>query len=252
MEYFIGIASYKRADNQKTLDYLEKLGFPKDRLILSVQTAEDMVEYERHGTKARVGSFLYREANSAAGNRNTILDYLPEGLRVVLMDDDISGVDALDHAGRLRPIETLAEFDAMVERAFELTDKFKTVCFGLYPVGNAYFMSDDYRRRNIVTAAFMGLTVTDARFNDAIKTKEDFELCCRIIRKYGACVRLNGYAIRTGKSKGGCEEVWKDRAAAERVAELLCAKYPDIVRPNPRRKGEILMATQKKKKGRAK
>ena len=38
MDFYVGIASYKRPEASRTLDYLDGLGFPKERRILSVQT----------------------------------------------------------------------------------------------------------------------------------------------------------------------------------------------------------------------
>ena len=89
MDFYVGIASYKRPEASRTLDYLDGLGFPKERRILSVQTEEDRDAYTRSGLSERVGTFLYREASTAAGNRNTILLNVPEGTNVVFMDDDI-------------------------------------------------------------------------------------------------------------------------------------------------------------------
>lgn len=252
-EYFIGIPSYKRPEGCKTLDYLEKIGFPRERIMLSVQTQEDEAAYIKSGVAARVGIFLFNKADSAAGNRNTILDHMPEGAKVVLMDDDIVNLDALDaaHKTGLRAVETTKEFEAIVERGFRLAEKNRTPCWGVYPVRNAYFMSDGYTGRNIVTTQVMGLIPgKKIRFADALKTKEDYELCCRIIRRYGACVRLNDVTINAPKSKGGCEEAWRDKEAAKNVADMLCAKYPDILRANPRREGEVLMVRGRKKSGR--
>ena len=41
-EYIIGIPSYRRADKQTTLEYLERIGVSKERIVLSVQTEEDL------------------------------------------------------------------------------------------------------------------------------------------------------------------------------------------------------------------
>lgn len=45
MDFYVGIASYKRPEASRTLDYLDSLGFPKERRILSVQTEEDRDAY---------------------------------------------------------------------------------------------------------------------------------------------------------------------------------------------------------------
>ena len=109
MDFYVGIASYKRPEASRTLDYLDGLGFPKERRILSVQTEEDRDAYTRSGLSERVGTFLYREASTAAGNRNTILLTVPEGTNVVFMDDDIKQV-VMEDLG-LVPLDTLEKFE---------------------------------------------------------------------------------------------------------------------------------------------
>ena len=107
MDFYVGIASYKRPEASRTLDYLDSLGFPKERRILSVQTEEDRDAYTRSGLSERVGTFLYREASTAAGNRNTILLNVPEGTNVVFMDDDIKQVVMEDLIGCSEDYPTL-------------------------------------------------------------------------------------------------------------------------------------------------
>ena len=111
MDFYEGLASYKRPEASRTLDYLDSLGFPKERRILSVQTEEDRDAYTRSGLNERVGTFLYREASTAAGNRNTILLNVPEGTNVVFMDDDIKQV-VMEDLG-LAPRDTLETFERM-------------------------------------------------------------------------------------------------------------------------------------------
>ena len=43
-EICFGIASYRRPDNQRTLDYLERLGIDRELIIISVQSAEDKAQ----------------------------------------------------------------------------------------------------------------------------------------------------------------------------------------------------------------
>lgn len=248
LDFWVGIASYKRPEGQRTLAYLEKIKFPKDRIILSVQNQEDEKAYKSAGIASRVGRFVFKMANSAGANRNTILDVLKPGENIVLLDDDLDSIDILEQRETpvLRALNTTSEFRQMVERGFTLASIHKTICWGVYPVHNSFFMKNDYSRRTIFTTQVMGLAASDMRFNAALQTKEDFELCCRIIRKYGSCVRLNNYTIKERKMHGGCEAAWKDKEAARLVAEALCAKYPDILRLNSRRPGEVLMVRSHK------
>lgn len=219
MDFYVGIASYKRPEASRTLDYLDSLGFPKERRILSVQTEEDRDAYTRSGLSERVGTFLYREASTAAGNRNTVLLNVPEGTNVVFMDDDIKQV-VMEDLG-LVPLDTLEKFERMCKLGFATAQKNRTICFGLYPVANAYFMRGGYKKAAICVGTLIGMVATPGiTFCEELQTKEDYELCCRIIRKYGACIRLDRFACDAlHYSKGGCEDAWKDKSGV--TLELL-------------------------------
>lgn len=245
-DIYFGIASYKRADNQRTIAYLEKLGIKKDRIILAVQTASDKEAYEAAGIGKRVGRLVYREGKNVSDNRNTLLDSVPAGTRLVLLDDDINAVCRLAR-GKLVPIETGEEFYAMLRKGYALAAKHRTVGFGLYPVKNAYFMSIGYTERNVCIGTLFAIVNTDLRFDTEAATKEDFEYCCKAIRRYGAFVRLNNYACDAQHyTKGGCEEFWKDNAETQRTARRLVGRYPDILTLNPKRPGEVKMIKPKK------
>lgn len=223
MDFYVGIASYKRPEASRTLDYLDSLGFPKERRILSVQTEEDRDAYTRSGLSERVGTFLYREASTAAGNRNTILLNVPEGTNVVFMDDDIKQV-VMEDLG-LVPLDTLEKFERMCKLGFATAQKNRTICFGLYPVANAYFMRGGYKKAAICVGTLIGMVATPGiTFCEELQTKEDYELCCRIIRKYGACIRLDRFACDAlHYSKGGCEDAWKDKSGVPSPQERLAA-----------------------------
>lgn len=247
-DFLVGIASYKRPRGVRTLDYLEELGFPKERILLSVQTEEDRHAYTESGVAERVGKFLYRPASSAAGNRNTLLDSVPQKTRLLLLDDDIIELQHLDKSQKrgLKGIHNLCEFDNVVKTGFSLANKNRTVCFGVSGIQDgAWFMRPGVGTRNIVTTQFMGVCVTSLRFDGRFCPKEDYEFCCRVILHYGSCVRLNEYAVKVPKTRGGCSDIWKNKLRNRKVANAMCTIYPDIVRPNPNREGEILMVRKR-------
>lgn len=244
-EIYFGIASYRRPDNQRTLDYLECMGIDREHIIMSVQSAEDKEQYERAGVGKRVGKLIFRPGKNVSDNRNTLLNSVPPGTRLVMLDDDINAVCRLESKGpcRLRRIESREEFYAMLKRGYALAARHRTVGFGLYPVKNAYFMSPGYAERNVVIGTLLAIVNTDLRFDTEMATKEDYEFCCKAIRRYGAFVRLNGYVCDAQHyTKGGCEEAWNDKAELNRTARRLAGKYPDILALNAKRPGEVRMA----------
>ena len=70
----IGIPSAGRAGELLTLDYLERIGVPRERIILSVQSKADLEDYTAAGVCERVRALIYGPARNAAGNRNNLLN----------------------------------------------------------------------------------------------------------------------------------------------------------------------------------
>lgn len=247
MNDWYGIPSYNRPDKQPTLEYLEKLGVPKEKILLSTQTAEEYKKYkEAYGS--RVHKVLYRQGKNAADNRNTILEAIPSGDRVIIFDDDIKHISRLT-GGKLTPIETKTEFEAFVAYGFRLAAKLHTTAFSVYPVHNAFYMSNSYTERNIGEGTLLGIVKTDIMFDPEYDTKEDYEFSCRIIRKFGAMPRLNNIACNAPHyTKGGCESMWEDKSKCFEAARRLATIYPDIVKLNKARAGEILTIHAKKGK----
>lgn len=240
MDVHFGIASYRRADNQRTIEYLESLGVDKSRILVSVQTREDYEAYTAAGIDCRA-KLIYRHGENVSDNRNNILDHFPPGTKIVMLDDDLKCINRLN-AGKLTPIRTGEELERLLKHGYALAAKHRTVGFGLYPVNNAFYMSKGYASRSVVIGTFFAVVNTDLRFDREMTVKEDYEYSCKAIRRYGAFVRLNNFACDAQhKSKGGCEELWSNTAEMQRTARRLAGLYPDIVKLNAKKPGEITM-----------
>lgn len=271
IDFIIGIASYKRPEpkQQQTLAYLEWLKFPRERIWMSVQTEEDLKAYTDSGIADRVGRLIYRPATSAGGNRNTLLQELHVGDKIVFMDDDINSVETInldangnylhkhyEHKDKsykfrrkigLRGLDTLEEFVQTLKYGFYVAEQCDTRVWGITSARNPWFMHTrrEPMTKTICTTQMMGVIYDGEQFNEAYKLKEDYDFCCRIIRKYGACIRLTDVTLSTegsGESgKGGCSDVWKnERLRIEMTAKML-ALYPDILKPHTTRPHEVLV-----------
>ena len=240
MIYF-GIPTYKRAHKQATLEYLESVGVQREQIIMSVQTETDYAEYKEQGYDKRVGALLYHPENNLSGNINTILTHIPLNAKIVIMDDDIKMINRLSK-DKLVPINTSDEFKRFIEEGYGLANKLRTVGFSVYPVNNAYFMSNSYNDKHIGEGTLLALTNDGMLFDTRFDTKCDYDYTCRIIKKYGAYPRLNMYACHAPHyTKGGCEDNWADRKRVLRDAATLLRMYPEYVKENKRRQGEVLM-----------
>ena len=179
-EIFFGIPSYKRPDAQPTLDMLLRLGIKPGNIIISVQTQEDREAYQRYADAARV---IYRSGKNKSANANTILDLLPDGSKLVLLDDDIRTISCLTTDRRLRDLDTAEQFASMLKVGFAIARKHRAPGFGLYPVHNAFFMGHSYSQRNICIGTVLGLVVTKQRFDTRFDVKEDYEYTASAIKQ---------------------------------------------------------------------
>ena len=90
----IGIPSYQRVNSCKTLDTLISMGYGRDEIIISTQTADEYRAYQQaHGDKATI---IYREGSNDSVNRNTILAFMNVDEEFILMDDDIKAFNRLE------------------------------------------------------------------------------------------------------------------------------------------------------------
>lgn len=246
MIYF-GIPTYRRAEKQSTLEYLERVGIRREQIYMSVQNEEDYHEYSKCGYSDRVAKLLYRNGHNLSENANTILDNLPLNARIIILDDDIKAISRSTDNG-LVDVLSHKEFMEFVRLGYTIANRLHTIGFSVYPCHNDYFMSQTYNKVHIGEGTLLALTNTGIRFDPQFDTKCDYDLTCRIIRLYGAYPRLNMYSCNAPHyTKGGCEKDWKDHEKVMHDAFALTELYPDIVKPNSKRRGEVLMISKKDK-----
>lgn len=235
-KYIIAIPSYQRAEKQITLDYLHRLGIPRELIYIFVQTAADQAAYSQHEGRATI---VYAAANSIAAARNNILKYFAGVKNIVMMDDDISAISKLN-GNKLVPIENRAELADTLNRCFGVALSHNSPLFGLYPVHNAFFMSKTISTAVTVNTVLGFAKGHSIRFDESYKAKEDIELCGRIINSGGKVVRINFLApnAKHRTNSGGCHDTWAssaNRAAVER----LCKAYPKIFAPHSTKPDEV-------------
>ena len=240
LEYRIAIPTYQRAKKQKTLKYLEDIGMPKGRIVMSVQNKKDYEDYVSEGIRDRVGELIFKEGEYLPHNRNALMEHFNIGEKMIMLDDDITMIHKLDGNG-FADVDTLDGFNHIVELGFALCAKYRTRCFGLYNVDNAYFMKNNYSERAITIGTFMGLIVGKERFCTEIMTKGDFEYCCQMIEKTGRSIRLNNYSTRAGHfDADGCANARKDPERYRKDAEWLANRYPTLLKINKKKPDEVI------------
>ena len=132
MDFVFGIPSYKRAEKQSTLSYINRLGYSRKDIYISTKTEEDYRIYSsRYSDKATI---LYRQGNCVADNRNTILEGLKDFRHILFLDDDITGIGVLAKEGKRS--EGGAVCESSIKRKVRLADKL------MFPFGTKYGFSN--------------------------------------------------------------------------------------------------------------
>lgn len=244
MDIVWGIASYKRPFRQNMLNYLNRLGYAKDRIIVSTQTAEDYELYRSlHSDKAIV---IYKEASNCPENKNTLLDYYCEnykGCQLMICSDKTEGVMYVGEDGNSHLIQTKEEMNLLVEEGFRLSNFYGAGCWGVYTTDNKYFMSRSTHINVPILGCFMGIVNPQTtRFDTDMHLKEDFELVFRFINDGGCVLRFNDVCLKAKyKTEGGSHRFWHSSGdkVNESCNQKLLATYPRLAKENTKRKNEL-------------
>lgn len=239
--YYFGIASYNRVDRQNMLLLLNKLGYEKDQILLSVQTKTD---YEAYKAKYDdMATILYREGRNCCDNKNTIIDYVVEKLgntRLVMLSDKVRGVTYKTRKGELKEFNTMYDFDRLIKTAFLFTKKFGAEVFGCYTVSNKLYMRNTISTNQQVLGCFMGI-VNPAlqKFDPEQPLKEDFEFILRHISNGRRTIRFNDIGLKeTLHTTGGSYELWHNIEECRRCNDRILEKYPNLVTRHLSRENE--------------
>lgn len=245
------IPSYKRAGKQKTLEYLHGMGYRRDEIILSTQTETDYAEYQRnYGDRARI---IYGEAHNVSGNRNNLLKTLKIGEKAVMLDDDIASIDRLiclkdaKHPfGRFEKIQQKAALEKVLNAAFAICEAHNGHVFGAYSVHNERMIygavqnNGSISKNKLFIGTVFGIIFDGQLFDERYETKEDYAYILRQISDGKPVFRLNSVSPYASHfTKGGCQEAWKSDKNLY-SAMLLVSEFPEQVKHNPNKVGEIL------------
>jgi len=192
----------------KTLDFLQRVAYPKDRINIFVASEEERLRY-------RAGCFDYNLVVGVPGlvpQRNFISEWLDEDEIYVSLDDDVVGVKG----GGLLDV---------VRRGVALLETRQAGLFGVLPKDDARCFKDSTTTHLsfIVGAFFICRNHKDMRIQSFC---EDYERCILYFKRYGAVFRYRGAGVQTryAGTSGGLE----GRLGRKRNAvNQLISTYPD-------------------------
>ena len=222
----IAIPTFQRQETlpKKTLAYLDKVGFPRERVFVFAQgDAAEVCEY----TKTCAGcKIIPSGATGIAHQRWIIRNHFPHGTRVFMLDDDIDKLIAIEGRG-LKDI---------LERGFQLCETEGVLYFSVCGYSNDYYMKDSHTTTLKHSVGTVQGFVASPEWADPYWMQqhdqfEDYEFVLRYFRRFGKALRLDWAGVKTKyySGKGGIGTAADRREAATERAAALAAEYPGWV-----------------------
>lgn len=237
----IAIPSYKRPERLRdaTLAMLKEHGVPASCITVFVATKEEEARYKEVVPTSLYGKMVVVGKPGVMIVRNFVTDYYPRDSMVVSMDDDISAL-LMKEGKKLYEVPDIKQ---LLKMGFDLCKSSGRNIWGIYPIANHFFMKDEPSfDLKFLIGHFFGMI--NKKVFTHIDYKEDYERSIAYALEDGGVVRFNNIAAKTVfGSAGGV-----GKSAAERIPiykkeiAFLQKKYPGLVRLNPKREGEILLA----------
>jgi hypothetical protein len=238
MSYQIAIPSYKRYEILKTqtLPTLDKLKADRDKIHIFVANEEEEEQY-----RSVIGND-YKIIVGVAGigwQRKFINSYFAEGERVVCVDDDVKGIFQKGEK-RLEPVDIT--LDEIVNRGYELTEKYGSRLWGINHTFNSFYMKNEISiGLKYILGTFMGTYAHDWIWQDTdrplVNTGEDHHTSLRAFVRYGSVVRFEYLCLETDlDTPGGNAQSTLERDGVPRMVKHLenltkvAERYPDIAK----------------------
>jgi len=180
--------------------------------------------------------------------RNAILEHNNPGDKLVFMDDDVNNLLRLSVDGKKIIPLNQQETIKFMEHAFSFCENAGANMWGVYPIKNAFYMSNRISPNNFIIGQVMGIVISEIRIDSELDLKEDYDLTIQHILRDKKVARFNNICINAKQrtNPGGCvtyRTKEKMLAASSRLIEL----YPKYVKLNPKREGEVLLKFKVKK-----
>ena len=242
MAYQIVIPTYGRPDvvRDKTLALLHSYKIPKQQITLFVANKQEYERYAKDVPAALYGSLVIG-VPGLMQQRNFIMKYYPVGTHLVSFDDDVSALWQLE-GEKLVPVVGLKQ---IIQRGFSLCKRLGYHMWGIYPTKNAGWMSPEPSTNLKFLIGHM-YGIINRKIILHAPLKHDYELSLENAVRDGGVIRLNDVVATTkmGKTGGIGKTVEERQSTYVKVVDYLLKKYPGLVRKNPRREGEILLARE--------
>lgn len=228
MKYGVAVISKGRPENVAKM-----APFLRGQPVLWLVPEDEVSEYRNAGAVAD------SDGGSLCVARNMALDRtFAKDLVCVQVSDDLRGIKALDGD----PVHPFAWALHEMEMALDETG---LVLAGCAPTDNLYFAKPGVSTRKFIVGDLIMVRPTHLRFDENLRLKEDYDFTLQHWETYGGAARCDFIAPSfTHKTNaGGAVDVRTAEVEKESIAYLK-EKWGDLIRDNPRRPNEVLLATR--------
>jgi hypothetical protein len=215
---------------------LKENKIPSNQIYLIVHTEEQKKMYEVIPKDLYKEILVTNKQGRWIGQVNWVMDYFDKGQHILRVDDDITGIYKLQ-GEKLVKTKTLAN---IIEKGFSLCQENGLKLWGLYPSPNAYYMKEkppyttDLR---FIVGPLMGIINEKIHMDTKLNIKGDYDYTLQSFIKNGGVIRFNNITFKYDIAKKDMQRLEK----YNKDNQYLIKKYPDYVRLNPTREGEILL-----------
>jgi len=215
-----------------------------DCYIFVNDSTEEILYKKYFNTLGTNPNIIVTNTSGISSARNYILKYF-DGDNILMCDDDITGLYRLNKSSskNLIPLSSEEIFD-LIGKGFSLLKKNKTKLWGVYPIRNSFFMSDFIVSAGFVIGTFCGVICDykNIKYDTSMKLKEDYDFTLQHIMKYKKIIRFNNICVdaKHYSNSGGCQD-YRNLKEENNSCEILLNRYPQFVKLNPSRPGEILL-----------
>lgn len=183
-----------------------------------------------------------RYALSAA--RNAAMDHAAHHNAVCIQtDDDCKGFKAIPADGSKPHPADWPE----LRDAFLTALNGDTHLVGVPPTDNAYFARGKQLDYGFIIGSLCATDTNTVRWDETLPFKEDYDYTCGHLAAYGRIARLDMYvaSYQHYSNRGGAVTNRTPEAELELVNKLT-SRWPQYLRPHPRRPGELSFTPQRK------
>lgn len=216
--------------------------FPQAILVLN------RAEEEAYRAAGHAGPMWLHDETTSVGVRNHVLERVPEGTELVMLDDDIKALGRFTVRGPGKYAATKmdgAAFLAELFKGFEMARQSRRHLFGVAPTTNPLHFNPQKQVRTdvFVNGPMMCIRTTKHRFDPMLRVKCDYDFTAQHIASGAGVFRLD-YLWQNNDfdTLPGGRSCYKDPRDKAESCDYLLAKWPEYFRPNPKREHELIMS----------